>query len=196
MVPSSSTRTLRLSLVLGLAACSSMHGPPGVTSPYFVPDQRDVKRYQALAREQDNVLARCGQPDACALAHFTRGLVALYQNREVAAMHFQQVVAAFPKHHLASSSELWLELLGDPRAEPGRDGPFAEATERLVRDLLDRETRIRQLTKQLTTREKQVEQLTTQLEALKRIDREMKEQSRLPKPSLRTSPPPTKDDLP
>ncbi|MGH7208644.1 MAG: hypothetical protein ACREIL_04590 [Nitrospiraceae bacterium] len=196
MVPSAPTRTLRLILVLSLAACSSMHGPPGSTSPYFVPDPRDVKRYQALAREQDGVLAQCAQPHSCVLAHFTRALVALYENREVAAMHFQQVVAAAPTSQLASSSRFWLGLLQDPRAEPGHDGPFAQATERLISDLLDREIRIRQLTKQITARDKKVEHLTSQLEALKKIDQEMKERSRLPKPSTKSSPPLTKDDLP
>lgn len=196
MLLSAPMRICRLVLVLSLAACSWMHGPPTSTSPYFVPDHGEVNRYQALAREQDGVLARCGQPDACALAHFTRGLVALYENREVAAQHFQQVVAAAPTSHLASSSRFWLGVLQDPRAEPGQDGPFAQATQRLVGDLLDREIRIRQLTKRLTAREKKVEELTIQLEALKRIDQEMKERSRVPKPSTKPSPPLTKDDLP
>lgn len=196
MVPSVPIRTLGLILVLSLVACSWMHGPPGSTSPFFVPARGDVKRYQALAREQDSVLAHCGQPRSCELAHFTRALVALYENREVAARHFQQVVAAAPTSRLASSSLFWLGLLQDPRAEPGQDGPFAQATERLMRDLLDREVTIHQLTKQINAREKKVEQLTNQLEALKQIDQEMKERSRLPKPSTKSVPPPTKDNLP
>jgi hypothetical protein len=196
MIPSAPTRTLRLILALSLAACSSMHGPLGSTSPYFVPDRRDVKRFQTLAREQDSVLGQCAQPHSCVPAHFTRGLVALYEDREVAARHFQQVVVAAPTSHLASSSRFWLGLLQDPHAEPGQDGPFARATERLIRDLLDREIRIHQLTKQINAREKKVEQLTNQLEALKKIDQEMKERSRLPKPSTKSSPPLTKDDLP
>ena len=196
MVPSAPTRTLRLILAFSLAACSLMHGPPGSTSPFFVPDRRDVKRYQALAREQDSVLAQCAQPHSCVLAHYTRALVALYENREVAAQHFQEVVAAAPTSDLASSGRFWLGLLGDPRAEPGQDGPFARATERLIRDLLDREIRIHQLTKQINARDKKVEQLTNQLEALKKIDQEMKERSRLPKPSTKSSPPPTGDNLP
>ena len=111
-------------------------------------------------------------------------------------MHFQQAVAAAPESQLASSCRFWLGLLQDPLVEPGDDGPFAEATERLIRDLLDREVRIRQLTKQITARDKKVEQLTSQLEALKKIDQEMKERSRLPMPSTKASPPLTKDDLP
>lgn len=196
MIPSVPVGTLRLILALSLAACSSMHGTSASTSPYFIPDRRDVKRYQALAREQDSMLAHCSQPHSCVLPHFTRALVALYENREVAAQHFQQVVAAAPTSHLASSSRFWLGLLQDPRAEPGQDGPFAQATERLIRDLLDREIRIHQLTKQINARDKKVEQLTNQLEALKKIDQEMKERSRLPKPSTNSSPPLTKDDLP
>jgi TolA-binding protein len=196
MVPSAPTRTLRLILALSLAACSSMHGIPASTSPYFVPNRHDLKRYQALAREQDSMLAQCSQPHSCVLTHFTRALVALYENRKVAAQHFQQVVAAAPRGHLASSSRFWLGRLQDPLAEPGQDGPFARATERLIRDLLDREIRIHQLTKQISARDKKVEQLTNLLEALKKIDQEMKERSRLPKPSTDSSPPLTKDDPP
>lgn len=196
MVLFAQTRTLRLILAASLVACSSMHSPPGSTSPYFAPDRRDMKRYQALAREQDGVLARCSQPETCLSAHFTRGLVALYENREVAAMHFQRVVAAAPTSHLASSCRFWLGLLQDPGVDPGQDGPFAQATERLIRDLLDQEIRIRDLTKQINARDKKVERLTNQLEALKKIDQEMKEPSRLPKPSTQASPPLTKDDHP
>ena len=67
MIPSVPIGTLRLILALSLAACSSMHGTSASTSPYFIPDLHDVKRYQALAREQESMLAHCSQPHSCVL---------------------------------------------------------------------------------------------------------------------------------
>jgi len=207
MFPSRPTGRVLLSLMLSLEACASMNGPPSASSPFLVTNPHDAKQYQALAREQESVLTKCAESRSCDRAHFTRALVALYENREVAVRHFRQVVAAAPKSRLASSSLFWLELLQDPRAESGQNGPLARATDRLVRDLLDREVMIHQLTKEttaslqalqeeLTARDKKVEKLTNQLEALKQIDREMKDKSRLPKPSTKSLEPSPKDTLP
>lgn len=196
MFPSRPTGRVLLSLMLSLEACASMNGPPSASSPFLVTNPHDAKQYQALAREQESVLTKCAESRSCDRAHFTRALVALYENREVAVRHFRQVVAAAPKSRLASSSLFWLELLQDPRAESGQNGPFARATDRLIRDLLDREVMIHQLTKETTARDKKVEELTNQLEALKQIDQEMKEKSRLPKPSTKSLQPSPKDTLP
>lgn len=196
MFPSRPTGRVLLCLMLSLEACASMNGPPSASSPFLVTNPHDAKQYQALAREQDGLLAKCAQTHSCDLAHFTRALVALYENREVAVRHFRQVIAAAPKSRLASSSLFWLELLQDPRAESGQNGPFARATDRLISDLLDRDVMIHQLTKETTARDKKVEELTNQIEALKQIDQEMKEKSRLPKPSTKSLQPSPKDTLP
>ncbi len=176
-----------LLLLAGLQACTS---PGSRTTPLFVPDQTDAQRFQALARAQEAQLSTCAERRACDRAHFIRALAALYENRAVAAQHFRDVVAAAPDGPLASSSLLWLSVLKDASSNAGRTDPLARATEQLVRDLLDRELTIQQLTKEvdgaaiqalqrgLKTRDKQVEELTKQLEALKRIDQEMKEKEK------------------
>src|SRR5437899_11447131 len=102
MMPSVPIGTLRLILALSLAACSSMGGASASTSPYFIPDRHDVKRYQALAGEQESMLAHCSQPHLCVLPHFSRAFAALYQNRDVGGEHFQQAEAATLTRPLAS----------------------------------------------------------------------------------------------
>ena len=170
-------------LLAGLAACSSLNSRSLPSSPFLVPDQRETARYQVLAREQDFLLTTCTESRSCDRAHFTRALAALYESQAVAAKHFQDVIDIAPKSRLAASSRFWLNLLQDPPTFVGRASPFAEATERLVRDLLELESSyVVTFQNELKARDKIVEDLTKQLEALKRIDQEMKEKSRPTRP--------------
>jgi len=91
--------------------------------------------------------------------YFTRGLLGLYESREIAEKYFGKVVALAPKSQLTASSKAWLALLQQPT--PGnRSWPeavfrapvlaevntsLAVTTDRLVRDLLDQEILIQQL---------------------------------------------------
>lgn len=177
------TGALLVVVVAGLEACSSLNGSSLPASPFFAPDQREAARYQALAREQDSLLTTCAESHTCDRAHFTRALVALYENQAAAARHFQDVIDIAPKSRLADSSQFWLNLLQSPPTFVGRASPFAEATERLVRDLLELETSSALvLQREVKARDKVMEDLTKQLEALKRIDQEMKEKSRPARP--------------
>ncbi|HEV8242354.1 MAG TPA: hypothetical protein VGQ07_00010 [Nitrospirales bacterium] len=170
-------------VVAGLEACSSLNSTSLPSSPFFAPEQREAARYQALAREQDSLLATCAESHTCDRTHFTRALVALYENQAVAAKHFQDVMDIAPKSRLAASSQFWLHLLQNPPTFIGRASPFAEATERLVRDLLELETSSALvLQREVKARDKLMEDLTKQLDALKRIDQEMKEKSRPTRP--------------
>ena len=180
---------LSVVLLAGLAACSSLDSRSLPSSPFLIPDQRETARYQTLAREQDFLLTTCTESRSCDRAHFTRALAALYENQAVAAKHFQDVIDIAPKSRLAASSQFWLNLLQDPPMF-GRASPFAEATERLVRDLLELESSyVVTFQNELRARDKIVEDLTKQLEALKRIDQEMKEKSRPVRPPTRMLPP-------
>lgn len=204
-----SARGMVLVLLLGLNSCAYLKGIFAPPPPYFFPpDPRDVKLYQGIAREAEDQFPTCPESNACDRAHFTRALVALYEDRNVAARHFQEAVAAAPKGRLASTSLFWISLLRDGRSDIDRTGPLAQATERLVRDLLDREVMIQQLTKdlevsgfralqrELKARDKKVEELTGQLEALKKIDREIREKTLPVKPPDKVGPPPEKDTRP
>lgn len=188
---------LLLILITGLDACSSLTSHSIPSSPFFVPDPREAQRYQTLAREQDIVLATCAESHTCDRAHFTRALVALYEDQSFAAKHFQDVIDVAPKSRLAASSQFWLSLLRDPPTYFGRARSFAEGTERLVRDLVELEASSAQvLQREVKARDKKLEELTKQLEALKRIDQEMKEKSRPARPPTKMPSPVDKDSHP
>ncbi len=162
------------------------------TAPFLLPDARDAKFLQTMAKEQDALFAYCGDKWPCERVHYHRGLLALYENREAATKHFQRVIATAPKSRFATSSAVWLQILQDPRLAAEREGPYAAATDRLIRDLLDKELAVHQATRAkdqsasslqelqeaLAQRDKKLKQLTAQMEALKQIDQELKDKAR------------------
>lgn len=114
----------------------------------------------ALAKKQDAVVAKCAEHNSCDHAYFTRALIGLYESHDSAVKYFEKVVAIAPRSQLASSSRLWLQLLQQYPAPSDRswftsvmaapavsDGQvvLGQASDRLVRDLLDRELVIQQL---------------------------------------------------
>lgn len=143
-----------------LAACTAWTTPPSGSRPYFSAEPREVKVFQVLAKRQENIASKCGESSFCNHVYFTRGLLGLYESREVAGKYFEKVLAVAPKSQLAASSKAWLELLQQPTV-PGhrswaeavfRAPALAEANtslavtaDRLVRDLLDREVLVQQL---------------------------------------------------
>lgn len=190
-------RGLLLILLAGVGACASLRSHPIPSSPLFVPDPREAQRYQALAREQDALLAVCAESRTCDRAHFTRALAALYEDQTVAAKHFQDAIDVAPRSQWAASSQFWLQFLQNPPIFLARHSSFAEAAERLVRDLLELESSSALvLHREVRTRDRKVEELTKQLEALKRIDQEMKEKSRPIRPPTKTPPPAGTDTHP
>jgi len=186
-----------LALLASVEACAPLRSHPTPSSPLFSLDPRDAQRYQALAREQDAALAACAETHICDRAHFTRALVALYEDQTVAAKHFQEVIAVAPKSRLAASSQFWLQFLQNPPIFFTQHSAFAEATDRLVHDLLELEfSSTLVLQREVKARDKKVEELTQQLDALKRIDQEMKEKSRPTRPPTRMPSPADKDSHP
>ncbi|HEV8540422.1 MAG TPA: hypothetical protein VGQ60_04595 [Nitrospiraceae bacterium] len=164
---------------------------PASSSPFFVAEGDDARFYRAAAKAQEFELSRCAGAQSCSRAHFTRGLIALFESRATAAVHFQAVLAAGPKSHLADSSRAWLQLLRNSGPEEP-ESVMVVTTKRLVRDMLERE----QTTKrELNARERKLEEMGSQLkkaelvsdklEALKRIEQEMKEKSRPMKPATK-----------
>jgi len=143
-----------------LSGCASWAPMPSPSQPYFSVEPTEFKAMHALARKQDAVVAKCAEHSSCDHAYFTRALIGLYENHDQAVKYFEKVIAVAPKSQLAASSRLWLQLLQqypDPSdrswftavmAAPAiSDGQVAlgQASDRLVRDLLDRELVIQQL---------------------------------------------------
>jgi hypothetical protein len=184
-------------LVLCLAwswGCSTVPAP--ANGPYFTADAADGKMLQGLVKRQEALIPKCGAKGTCDHVYFTRALAALYENREAALRYFEKVIAVAPKSQLAASSKLWIQVLQNGAMPSHRswlqavaDGPavsktnvvLTQATERTVRDLLDRELVIQQLRsmqeadsqsvetlhRELQEQERKVEALSSKREATK-----------------------------
>ncbi len=145
---------------LFLAGCAAWSSAPQFSQPYFVVDAGEVKSLHALAKKQEALAPKCAEHNSCDHVYFTRALLGLYESRDTASKYFEKVLAVAPKSQLASSSQLWLQLL-EYHAAPVEQSWFqsvmaapaisesqvilAQASDRLVRDLLDRELTIQQL---------------------------------------------------
>lgn len=158
-------RGVRLSAVasaihfLFIWGCAAWSSPPPTSHPYFAVDPADMKALHALAKKQDALASKCSDHNTCDHVYFTRALLGLYESREAAAKYFDKVIAMAPKSQLASASRLWLQLLQDPAptdrswlssvltapAISDAHAALAQASDRLVRDLLDRELMVQQL---------------------------------------------------
>ena len=140
------------------------------TTPFFHSDAYESKSYRTLVRDQDGQLTSCAHDHACDQAHYSRALLALFDNQRVAAKHFQDVIALAPKSRLAAASTDWLRLLHDGPPDGERSGLWAKTTQGLILEWLNREQAAKE---ELSAREKKLEELSSQIESLKLIDQEM-----------------------
>jgi TolA-binding protein len=110
------------------------------------PEPEDVPYFKAIAEEQEKQLGLCKDDDTCRSAHFLRALSALYENRELAALHFRKVVASRPNSLLAGESRFWLWFL-DVLNSPNSAGLTShELIKRLAREVVGKELWIHELT--------------------------------------------------
>ena len=152
--------TLGVLSYLFLAGCAAWSPAPQFSQPYFKIDAGEAKSLHALAKKQEALAPKCAEHNSCDHVYYTRALLGLYESRDSASKYFEKVIAASPKSQMASSSKLWLQLL-EYHAAPVEQSWFesviaapaisesqtilAQASDRLVRDLLDRELTIQQL---------------------------------------------------
>ncbi len=182
-----------LLLPLLLSACVTGGAMPP-SSPVLEVEKGELVRYNALVEEQEKLYPNCGKQDACTQLKYTRALVALFEDREVATERFQEIVELGQDTQLAASSELWIKFIRDQRADSawsnliggaGLSGNSSEmlawSTEQLVRDLLEREIVIHKLRKmrrrdikvvkalkrKLSKRGKQLKQVIAERDTLK-----------------------------
>ena len=184
---------LLLTGMLGGCAMVMVNGPPPPSSaPIFQADANDTVLVQAAQREHDRLLSTCTQRQSCDQVHFTRAMIALFQNGEAAAASFQQAIAVAPNGPFADSSARWVRFLANrtslptPGDEP--DGPLA-VMKGLVRIWLGQQRTasaavplravetannpklaVYTLQRQIRDRDKRIAELTDQLSALKQID--------------------------
>lgn len=110
------------------------------------PEPEDVPYFKAIAEDQEKQLGLCKDDDTCRSAHFLLALSALYENRELAALHFRKVVASRPNSLLAAESRFWLWFL-DVLNTPNSAGLTSqELIKRLAREVVSKEFWIHELT--------------------------------------------------
>jgi len=145
---------------LVLAGCAAWSPAPQFSQPYFNVEAGEAKSLHALAKKQEALIPKCAEHNSCDHVYFTRALLGLYESRDSASKYFEKVIAIAPKSQMASSSKLWLQLL-EYHPSPVEQTWFqsvmtapaiaesqailGQTSDRLVRDLLDRELTIQQL---------------------------------------------------
>ncbi len=179
-----------------LWGCAMVNGttPPG-SAPLFQADATDTVILQGIQREQETLLSTCTRHQSCDQVHFTRAMIALFQNGEVAAASFQQAIAAAPNGPFADSSAHWIRLLGTfhPASADEPNGALLQVMKGLVRTWLEQQRTPRAsvtlpavetarspdlaahtLQRRIRDRDKRIAELTDQLSALKQIDLDTK----------------------
>ena len=170
-----------LLIIAWQCGCSTMPAPN--SGPYFTSNTSDTKSLHGLIKKQEALIAKCGTKSSCDHVFFTRALAALYENRESALRYFDKVISVSPKSQLASSSKMWIQLLQNGTIPSDHswmqtvvEGPaiyrnsilLNQATERAVRDVLDREQIIQQLRSIQEAESQSVESLHRELQEQER----------------------------
>lgn len=176
--------------------------PPPASAPLFQADATDAVILQAVQREQETKLSTCAQHQSCDQVHFTRAMIALFENGEAAAASFQQAIAVAPNGPFADSSARWLRFLANRTFYPASaDEPneaLREVMKGLVRAWLEPQRAVsasvplqavetprspdlavQTLQRRIRDREKRIAELTDQLNTLKQIDMDAKGTSKL-----------------
>ena len=185
-----------------LWGCAMVNGtPPSGSEPLFQADATDAAILEAVHREQETRLSTCTQDQSCDQVHFTRAMVALFQNGETAAACFQQAITVSPKGPFADSSAQWIRFLADrtvhptPADEPNgalavmkglvrtwlgqQRAANATVTLRTGETLKNPGLAVHTLRQRIRSRDKRIAELTDQLSALKQIDSDAHRNSKL-----------------
>ena len=185
-----------------LWGCAMVNGTlPPSTAPVFQADATDTVIVQAVHREQETLLSTCAQHRSCDQVHFTRAMIALFQNGDAATASFQQTIAVAQKGPFADSSARWIRFLDNRTSHPDSvdkpNGALA-VMQGLVRTWLGQQRvanasvtlqaeetaqnadlSVPSLQRQIRSRDKRIAELTDQLSALKQIDSDAHRNSKL-----------------
>jgi hypothetical protein len=101
----------------GFEGCTTMSKPGSSTtlpsSAFFPIDANELKPLQAIGHAQDLRIKNCHKGLACEEAYYTRGLVALFENRADAITVFQELKTAMPNNRYDVATTGWLNRLQD-----------------------------------------------------------------------------------
>ena len=193
---------LMVGMLWGCATVNSTSSPG--SAPLFQADATDTAILQAVQREQDTLLNTCAQQQTCDQVHFTRAMIALFQNGETAATSFQESMTVAPKGPFADSSASWIQFLANRTAHSASadesNGAVAvmkglvrtwleqqraastSAPMRAVEAAKNQDRAVPTLRREIRTRDKRIAELTEQLSTLKQIDLEAHRPNKLSLP--------------
>jgi hypothetical protein len=185
-----------------LWGCVMVNGtPPSGSEPLFQADATDAAILEAVHREQETRLSTCTQNHSCDQVHFTRAMIALFQNGDAAAASFQEALTVAPNGPFADSSARWIRFLANRTVHSASaqepDGALA-VMKGLVRTWLGQQRAanatvtlrtgetlknpglaVHNLRQRIRSRDKRIAELTDQLSALKQIDSDAHRNSKL-----------------
>jgi hypothetical protein len=111
------------------------------SSAYFDASAKEREALQVVSRAQESRRASCQQNATCEELTYTRGLVALFENREDAINVFQELRTTAPNSRYASSSARWISILQGGEAISARQGLlFLQLRQEILQGLLEPET--------------------------------------------------------
>jgi hypothetical protein len=132
-----------LLLIAVAAGCGGRAGS-SVTLPssaYFEADLKEREALQVVSRGQESRRANCEQSATCEELTYSRGLVALFENREDAINAFQELRITAPHGRYAASSSRWIALLQGGQSASSRQSPlFIQLRQEILHGLLDPDT--------------------------------------------------------
>lgn len=188
-----------------LWGCAMVNGAsaPG-SEPLFQADATDAVILQTVRREQETRLNACTQNQSCDQVHFTRAMIALFENGEAAAASFQEAMTVAPKGPFADSSARWIRFLANRTAHSASvdesNGAVAvmkglvrtwfeqqrvantSASIRAAESAKSQDRAVPTLRREIRTRDKRIAELTEQLSTLKQIDLEAHRPNKLSLP--------------
>ena len=149
-------------------------------SSVFQAESEDVPFFKTIGEDQERQLELCKEEHDCRNAHFLRGVTALYENRELAALHFRKIVTSSPNSVLAGESRFWLWFL-DVLNTSNRAGLSPEAIiKRLVREVVRKDLSIHELSGKLEN--SSIDSLKSQLaeknEVIKKVNQALEKLSK------------------
>jgi len=128
---------------VGLWGCA---GSPGLavtlpSSAFFEADTKEQEALRVVSRAQESRRANCQQSATCEEVTYTRGLVALFENREDAINAFQELRTTVPNGRFAASSTRWIALLQGGQPASARQSPlFVQLRQEILHGLLEPDT--------------------------------------------------------
>jgi hypothetical protein len=195
---------LMTGMLWGCATLNDTPVPLLGSAPLFQADATDTVILQAVQREQDALLNTCAQQQSCDQVHFTRAMVALFQNGEAATTSFQESMTVAPKGPFADSSARWIQFLANRTAHSASadesNGAVAvmkglvrtwleqqraastSAPMRAVESAKSQDRAVPTLRREIRTRDKRIAELTEQLSTLKQIDLDVHRPNKLSLP--------------